>query len=104
MFRHAWNDGSQWDVVSDPTRQQAVDGGDGSASVNVTEAEAELLSRMAASTMSDPDADPLTGAELDMGMPPDGMDPATGPRNNGNPSSADVLSGPRSGSRSGSRH
>ena len=75
-LRGAWNDGAKWQVVSDPNLQQAVDGGDGSASVAVTDEEEELLSRVAARTMSDPNADPLTGAELGMGMgmPPDGQD------------------------------
>jgi Mn-containing catalase len=55
-------------VVSDRAQQQGVDGGDGSASVQVTSDEEALLNQMAARTMSDPGADPLTGAELGMGM------------------------------------
>jgi Mn-containing catalase len=62
--RGSWNDGQKWDTVSDPAQQQAVDGGDGSASVTLDSEEEALLSRMAARTMSDPEADPLTGAEL----------------------------------------
>lgn len=81
--RGAWNDGAQWNVVSDPDKQQAVDGGDGGASTIVTQEERELLDRMAARTASDPAADPLTGAELGMAitdaeldaMPPSGAAP-----------------------------
>eukprot|EP01034_Spumella_vulgaris_P042281 gene42281-52423_t len=69
--RGPWNDDSKWQVVSDRAQQQGVDGGDGSASVQVTSDEEALLNQMAARTMSDPGADPLTGAELGMGM--DGM-------------------------------
>ena len=64
-----WNSGDDWNVVSDPAQQLAVDGGDGLASVSVTTEEQELLSQMAARTMSDPSADPLTGAELGMSSP-----------------------------------
>jgi Mn-containing catalase len=41
-----------------------VDGGDGSATVLVSAEEEELLNRMALRTMSDPAAEPVTGAEL----------------------------------------
>jgi Mn-containing catalase len=59
-----WNDGPKWERVSEPEDQIAVDGGDGSATVQVTTDEAELLDQMAMRTMSDPETDPLTGAEL----------------------------------------
>jgi Mn-containing catalase len=64
--RGAWNDGAAWNVVSDREQQQAVDGGDGLASARVSADEEEQLNRMAARTMSDPSAEPLTGAELGM--------------------------------------
>jgi len=67
-----WNQGEEWDVVSDRDNQRAVDGGDGSASVVLTEAQAQDLKAMALRTMSDPDAAPLTGAELGMGPARDG--------------------------------
>ncbi|MET0266350.1 MAG: manganese catalase family protein [Duganella sp.] len=69
--RGPWNDGEQWDVVSDREQQMAVDGGDGSASVQVNSTERALLDQMAARTRSDPDSDPLTGAELGAGLSPD---------------------------------
>lgn len=62
--RGSWNDGGDWQTVSERDAQSAVDGGDGSASVGLSTAEASLLDQMAARTMSDPDANPLTGAEL----------------------------------------
>ncbi|MYM82751.1 manganese catalase family protein [Duganella sp. FT50W] len=62
-----WNNNDNWQTVSDRDAQCAVDGGDGSASVGLTTAEEALLKRMAARTMSDPGAEPLTGAELGAG-------------------------------------
>ncbi|SFU88770.1 manganese catalase family protein [Pseudoduganella namucuonensis] len=64
--RGPWNDGAKWTVVSDRVHQAAVDGGDGGASVQLSKEEAQLLDAMAARTMSDPAAEPLTGAELGM--------------------------------------
>jgi len=62
-----WNAGPQWEVVKDRAKQAAVDGGDGSASVRVSATEDELLNQMSARTMSRPDADPTTGADLGAG-------------------------------------
>jgi len=62
----AWNSGDKWRVVSEREQQTAVDGGDGSATVGVTEAEEMLLNQMAARTKSNPTTDPLTGAEIGM--------------------------------------
>lgn len=61
-----WNTGDQWKVVQ-ADDAQAVDGGTGLPTVQVTDAEAALVSQMALRTRSDPTADPLTGAELGMG-------------------------------------
>ena len=63
-MRGPWNSGDKWNVVDDRDSQCAVDGGDGSASVNLSAEENAVLSQMAARTMSDPESDPLTGAEL----------------------------------------
>lgn len=60
----SWNAGPEWQHVSDPEQQVAVDGGDGSASVKLTKEEATVLDQMAARTMSDPTSDPVTGAEI----------------------------------------
>ena len=71
-----WNSGPKCRVVDDPAQQMAVDGGDGSARVGLTPTEETVLSQMAARTMSNPAAEPVTGAELGAGMAP-GM--AAGP-------------------------
>ena len=63
-----WNEGGDWTVVSDRDKQVAVGGGDGLATVQVTNEERALLDQMAVRTMSDPETEPLTGAELGMGI------------------------------------
>jgi Mn-containing catalase len=63
--RGPWNDSGKWTFVEDP--QPAVDGGDGTASVTVSEQEAEVLQDMAARTASDPSSEPVTGADLGSG-------------------------------------
>ena len=70
--RGPWNDGAQWNFVSDPSAALAVDGGTGDASVGLTGEEMTVLEAMAARTSSDPDSDPLTGAELGRGVAADG--------------------------------
>ncbi|VTM12223.1 non-heme catalase KatN [Pseudomonas aeruginosa] len=51
--------------------QPALDGGDGTASVTLSDAEGEVLQRMADRTRSDPMLDPLTGADLGAGASAD---------------------------------
>ena len=72
-----WNDGPEWQRVDARDAQVAVDGGDGSASVQVRQEDAEQLDRMATRTMSDTSVDPVTGAE--MGMAPEGNAAAKAP-------------------------
>lgn len=72
--RGPWNQGGKWQYISDPRQQMAVDGGTGEAEVKLPQDELATVQQMAARTASNPDADPLTGAEL--GMRPNG-------RNNG---------------------
>lgn len=62
-----WNTGEQWDVVEDREAQMAVDGGDGQATVTLSALESEALEAMNARLRSDPDATPLTGADLGAG-------------------------------------
>jgi Mn-containing catalase len=62
--RGPWNEGDQWEFVADRNKQAAVDGGDGSASVGMSDQTGELLDRMAARTESRTDVNPQTGAEL----------------------------------------
>lgn len=84
--RGSWNDGEKWDTVSDPSEQMAVDGGDGSASVGLTSEEDALLAQLAARTMSDPDANPLTGAELGEALSEDDVELDSSPNGTTSPS------------------
>jgi Mn-containing catalase len=65
--RGPWNQGPQWQYVSDRSQQLAVDGGDGTASVQLKADEAATLERLRARTKSDPSQDPVTGADLGAG-------------------------------------
>jgi Mn-containing catalase len=65
--RGPWNQGENWDFVSDREKQAAVDGGSGEAEVKLPSKDVDALKAMAARTMSDPTIDPPTGAELGMG-------------------------------------
>ena len=64
--RGAWNQGGEWEYVESP--QPAVDGGDGSASVTLSADDAQVLEAMKTRTMSDPEANPITGADLGSGF------------------------------------
>lgn len=64
--RGPWNQGDQWEFVENP--QPAVDGGDGTASVALSDKDQELLEQLKLRTQSDPDSDPITGADLGSGM------------------------------------
>jgi Mn-containing catalase len=63
--RGPWNEGGDWKFVENP--QPAVDGGDGTASVTVSEQDVQTLQSMASRTASDPSAQPTTGADLGAG-------------------------------------
>ncbi|MFL6587495.1 MAG: manganese catalase family protein [Luteimonas sp.] len=63
----AWNAGELWERVEDREAQCAVDGGDGSASVMLTEQQQAAVEAFSVRTASLPDSDPLTGAELGAG-------------------------------------
>jgi len=64
--RGPWNEGPGWDFVEQP--QPAVDGGDGLASVQVSQEDVEVLSAMASRTASATETDPVTGADLGAGQ------------------------------------
>jgi Mn-containing catalase len=66
-MRGSWNQGEKWDFVSDRDKQMAVDGGTGEAEVKLPAKDMDVLKAMAERTMSDPNIDPPTGAELGMG-------------------------------------
>lgn len=65
--RGPWNEGEQWEFIDDREQQGAVDGGDGSASVSLGELDAAAVQAFAARTVSDPDSNPVTGADLGAG-------------------------------------
>ncbi|MDB5572468.1 MAG: manganese catalase family protein [Hyphomicrobiales bacterium] len=62
-----WNTGAQWQRVDEYDNALAVDGGDGSASVKLKAAEKKVAAAMMERTESDPQSDPLTGADLGAG-------------------------------------
>ena len=64
--RGLWNSGENWEFISDPNEQMAVDGGSGEASVDLDVDEEATVIQAAMRTKSDPDSDPVTGAELGM--------------------------------------
>lgn len=65
-MRGPWNEGDEWEYVETP--QPAVDGGDGSASVELSADDEEVLMDMKTRLKSDPDANPITGADLGSGF------------------------------------
>jgi len=67
-MRGPWNEGAQWEYVAQREQQYAVDGGDGSATVDLDEAERDMLLAAARRTRSDRTADPVTGADLGAGQ------------------------------------
>lgn len=64
-MRGPWNQGDDWEFVESPT--PAVDGGDGLATVQLDSADEALLENMKMRTMSDPNSEPITGADLGSG-------------------------------------
>lgn len=67
-LRGPWNQGDGWEFVENP--QPAVDGGDGTASVQLDADDEAVLSAMKIRTLSDPTSDPTTGADLGAGLKP----------------------------------
>jgi Mn-containing catalase len=65
-LRGPWNEGSEWEYVESPT--PAVDGGDGSASVKLDSTDRDVLDAMKLRTLSNPEANPVTGADLGSGV------------------------------------
>lgn len=64
-LRGPWNEGGEWEYVESPA--PAVDGGDGSASVQLSSADFDVVEAMKLRTASDPTANPITGADLGSG-------------------------------------
>jgi Mn-containing catalase len=71
-----WNSGEKWEAVSEREQQAAVDGGDGTAMAKLSREDEQTLAAAAARTASNPDRDPMTGAEI-------GGGPGTGLEENG---------------------
>lgn len=63
----SWNSGDLWERVSDRDAQAALDGGDGDSRVGLTPREQAAEEAMTLRTLSDPAAQPTTGAELGAG-------------------------------------
>ncbi|MDB4986433.1 MAG: Catalase [Myxococcaceae bacterium] len=63
-MRGPWNQGEQWNFVDNLADQVNVDGGGGTATVNLSAPEKAVVAKMAKRTASDPSSDPVTGAEL----------------------------------------
>jgi Mn-containing catalase len=59
-----WNSGPQWKRLDDVEGAIPLDGGDGLASVSLSSAEKSAAEALLKRTMSDPNKDPLTGADL----------------------------------------
>jgi Mn-containing catalase len=66
-MRGPWNSDAEFEYVSERGKQQAVDGGDGQATVGLDDDEANNLKAMAMRTASDPGSDPMTGVDLGSG-------------------------------------
>ena len=64
--RGPWNEGEEWEYVENPSA--AVDGGDGTASVELAAPDLAVLEAMKLGTRSDPASNPVTGADLGSGL------------------------------------
>jgi Mn-containing catalase len=62
-----WNSGEQWEKLDIVEEDLPLDGGDGMASVKLKPAEKKAAEALAERTLSNPDGDPLTGADLGAG-------------------------------------
>ena len=63
----SWNSGPQWERIDDLTQTMPIDGGAGTATVDLDRSDAKVVDKLAARTLSDPSADPVTGADLGAG-------------------------------------
>jgi Mn-containing catalase len=59
-----WNSGDNWERIDDLEAEGPVDGGEGTAQVELGANQAKTVKAMADRNASDPLADPMTGAEL----------------------------------------
>ncbi|MEE3627554.1 manganese catalase family protein [Nitrospirillum sp. BR 11752] len=63
-----WNAGGRWQRLDDVAGSLPLDGGAGLPSVTLTEAQQQAAEALMARTMSNPESDPITGAELGSGQ------------------------------------
>jgi Mn-containing catalase len=63
-MRGSWNSDENFDYLTDGDEQVPLDGKDGLPHMKLQPADAKTLKAMAERTKSDPDANPVTGAEL----------------------------------------
>lgn len=62
-----WNSGEQWDKLDIVEEDLPLDGGDGLASVQLDSAAKNAVKALAERTLSNPESNPLTGADLGAG-------------------------------------
>jgi Mn-containing catalase len=62
-----WNSGEQWERLDIVDEHLPLDGGDGMASVKLKTDQKRAVDALAQRTMSDPESNPLTGADLGAG-------------------------------------
>jgi Mn-containing catalase len=62
-----WNEGEQWQRIDDLEQTMPIDGRDGTASVQLEEADMAALAQLATRGKSDTSQDPTTGADLGAG-------------------------------------
>ncbi|RWB69521.1 MAG: manganese catalase family protein [Mesorhizobium sp.] len=62
-----WNSGDEWDRVDDLEEVMPADDGDGTATVKLAAKDMKVVAKMGERTLSDPSADPTTGADLGAG-------------------------------------
>lgn len=60
----SWNSGENWERIDDVEAHGPVDGGDGTASVDLFKDQKTAAAALAARTASDPNSDPVTGVDL----------------------------------------
>jgi manganese catalase len=63
--RGPWNNDENFEFVTGAKAQEPIDG-DGKATVGLTDSEEDVLKQLVVRTASDPQSDPVTGAELGM--------------------------------------
>jgi Mn-containing catalase len=63
--RGPWNNDENFEFVTGAKAQESIDG-DGKATVGLTDSEEDVLKQLVVRTASDPESDPVTGAELGM--------------------------------------